>query len=122
MMPIEELNRAFLDIDFQANRIAKLKSLDTAHLQKFNMRYEEIRQQLLQMGLPQDLHTNLNNAVPIDERFEPSFSFGRKVWNIILFGQHKKRYLPKKQEIYFRKKVAEHSRLYTYAKGHLSLD
>ena len=37
-MTIEELERAFLDIDFQANRIAKLKELDPEHLHKFNMR------------------------------------------------------------------------------------
>jgi len=59
MMSIEELERAFLDIDFQANRIAKLKHVDAEHLRRFNMRSEEIRQQLLHMGLHPDLHQSL---------------------------------------------------------------
>jgi hypothetical protein len=39
-----------------------------------------------------------------------------------LLGQHKKRFIPKQQEIYFRKEVSERSRLYAYAKDHLSID
>ena len=64
-MTIEELERAFLDIDFQANRIAKLKELDPEHLHKFNMRSEEIRQQLLHMGLHPDLHKVLKNELQL---------------------------------------------------------
>jgi hypothetical protein len=122
MMSIEELERAFLDIDFQANRIAKLKELDPGHLHKFNVRSEEIRQQLLHMGLHPDLHRSLEEKRPIDEQFQPPYKLGKKILNILLFGQHKKRYIPKQQEIYFRKEVAERSRLYAYAKDHLSVD
>ena len=39
MMTIEELERAFLDLEFQANRIAKLKEVDPEHLQKFNAHF-----------------------------------------------------------------------------------
>jgi len=121
-MGIEELERAFLDIDFQANRIAKLKEVDPEHLHKFNQRSEQIRQQLLQMGLHPDLHESLANKSPIDEQFKPKYNWAKKFWNILLLGQHKKRYIPRQQEVYFRKEVAERSRLYAYAKGHLSVD
>jgi len=122
MMGIEELERAFLDIDFQANRIAKLKKVDPEHLHKFNQLSEQIRQQLLQMGLHPDLHESLANKSPIDEQFKPKYNWAKKIWNILLLGQHKKRYIPRQQEAYFRKEVAERSRLYAYAKGHLSVD
>jgi hypothetical protein len=122
MMTIEALERAFLDLEFQANRIAKLKEIDPDHLHKFNARSEEVRQQLLQMGLHPDLHASLDAFDPIDENYQPAFGFGRKLLNVILLGQHKKRFIPKKQEAYFRKEVAERSRLYSYAKGHLSVD
>lgn len=122
MMSIEELERAFLDIDFQANRIAKLKELNPEHLHKFNVRSEEIRQQLMQMGLHPDLHQSLEEKRPIDEHFQPTYRLGKKILNVLLLGQHKKRYIPKQQEIYFRKEVAERSLLYAYAKDHLSVD
>ena len=121
-MSIEALERAFLDLEFQANRIAKLKEIDPDHLHKFNARSEEVRLQLLQMGLHPDLHASLDTFDPIDEKYQPAFGFGRKLLNVILLGQHKKRFIPKKQEAYFRKEVAERSRLYSYAKGHLSVD
>lgn len=121
-MSIEALERAFLDLEFQANRIAKLKEIDPDHLHKFNARSEEVRLQLLQMGLHPDLHAKLEAFAPIDENYKPAFGFGRKLLNILLLGQHKKRFIPKKQEAYFRKEVAERSRLYSYAKGHLSVD
>jgi hypothetical protein len=122
MMTIEALERAFLDLEFQANRIAKLKEIDPDHLHKFNARSEEVRQQLLQMGLHPDLHASLNAFDPIDENYQPAFGFGRKLLNILLLGQHKKRFLPKRQEAYFRKEVSERQRLYNYAKDHLSVD
>lgn len=122
MMTIEELERAFLDLEFQANRIAKLKEIDPDHLHKFNERSEQVRQQLLQMGLHPDLHQSLEERTPLDENYLPAYNWGKKILNVLLLGQHKKRFLPKKQEAYFRKEVAERSRLYAYAKGHLTVD
>jgi hypothetical protein len=122
MMSIEDLQKAFLDLDFQANRIAKLKGVDPEHLSRFNERAEQVRIQLLQMGLSDALTESLVEMNPIDEKFQPRFSFGRKMLNVFTFGIHKKRYLPKKQEAYFRKEVAERSRLFQYAKGQLSID
>ena len=122
MMSIEELQKAFLDLDFQANRIAKLKGIDPVHLSRFNERSEQVRLQLLQMGLSDALTLSLVELNPIDENFQAHFSFGRKILNVLTFGLHKKRYLPKKQEAYFRREVAERSRLYQYAKGQLSID
>jgi hypothetical protein len=122
MMSIDELQKAFLDLDFQANRIAKLKGVNLEHLYRFNERSEQVRIQLLQMGLSDDLTLSLVELYPIDEKFQPSFTFGRKILNVFTFGFHKKRYIPKKQEAYFRKEVAERSRLFAYIKDHLSVD
>lgn len=122
MMSIEDLQKAFLDLDFQANRIAKLKGVDPEHLSRFNERSEQVRIQLLQMGLNDALTQSLVELNPIDEKFQAPFSFGRKILNVCTFGFHKKRFLPKKQEAYFRKEVAERSRLFQYAKGQLSID
>jgi hypothetical protein len=122
MMSIEELQKAFLDLDFQANRIAKLKGVDLEHLYRFNERSQEVRIQLLQMGLSDDLTLSLVELYPIDEKYQPSFPFGRKILNVFTFGFHKKRYIPKKQEAHFRKEVAERSRLFAYIKDHLSVD
>lgn len=119
-MSIEELQKAFLDLDFQANRIAKLKNVDPEHLHRFNQRSEEVRTQLLQMQLNEGLNESLQALDPINENYQAAFTFGRKVLNVLSFGIHKKRYLPKKQEAYFRKEVAERSRLYQYAKGQLT--
>ena len=122
MMSIEELERAFLDIDFQANRIAKSKQVEPEHLKRFNERSEQVRIQLIQMGLSDALTESLIEINPIDEKFLPHFALGRKILNVFTFGFHKKRYLPKKQQAYFRKEVAEKSRLFQYAKGQLSID
>jgi hypothetical protein len=122
MMTIEELERAFLDLEFQANRIAKLKEVDADHLHKFNERSEQVRKQLLQMGLRPDLHQSLEARTPIDENYLPAYNWGKKILNVLLLGQHKKRFLPKKQEAYFRKEVVESNRLYSYVKDHLTVD
>ena len=122
MMSIEDLQKAFLDLDFQANRIAKLKGVDPEHLSRFNERSEQVRIQLLQMGLSDALTQSLVELNPIDEKFQAPFSIGRTLLHVFTFGFHKKRYLPKKQEAYFRKEVAERSRLFQYAKGQLSID
>lgn len=121
-MGIDELERAFLDIDFQANRIAKSKKIDPEQLYKFILRAEQVREQLLQMGLHADLHLSLEQAAPIDQNYIPTYNFGKKLINIILVGQHKKRYIPKQQDAYFRGEVAQIKRLFSYAKGQLSLD
>jgi hypothetical protein len=48
------------------------------------------------MGLSDDLTLSLVELYPIDEKFQPSFTFGRKILNVFTFGFHKKRYIPKK--------------------------
>ena len=98
MMSIEELERAFLDIDFQANRIAKSKQVGLEHLKRFNERSEQVRIQLIQMGLSDALTESLIEINPIDENFLPQFTFGRKILNVITFGFHKKRYIPKNKK------------------------
>lgn len=46
-MTINELLNAFIDIDFQANRMLKTKTIDLNYLQQFDLRTEEIRLQIL---------------------------------------------------------------------------
>ncbi|MFM6935682.1 MAG: hypothetical protein ACKOXP_09575 [Flavobacteriales bacterium] len=122
MMTIDELYKAFNDIEFQANRLLKSKSLDQDHLRKFNLRAEEIRQQLVSMRLQDNLHETLSYMTMIDEEFLPRMSVGRKIWNILLFGQHKKRFQSKGQLRYFMDEVSKRKQLFAFAKSELNVD
>ena len=120
-MTIDELYKAFNDIEFQATRILKSKSFDREHLSKFNVRSEEIRQQLVSMRLKDHVHETMSNLKTIDESFLPHLTFGRKVLNILMFGQHKKRFQAKGQLRYFLYEVAKRKQLFAYAKGELNV-
>lgn len=121
-MKIDELYKAFNDIEFQATRILKAKNLDRDHLSRFNQRTEEIRQQLVSMRLQGVIHDTMTELKEINEEYLPKLSFGRKVWNILLFGQHKKRFQAKGQLRYFMEEVAKRKQLFAYAKGELNVD
>lgn len=121
-MTIDELYKAFNDIEFQATRLLKASSLDRDHLNRFNLRAEEIRQQLVSMRLQGNIHETMSELGMIDEDYLPKLSFGRKVWNIILFGQHKKRFQAKGQMRYFMSEVSKRKQLFAYAKGELNVD
>ena len=75
MMSIEDLQKAFLDLDFQANRIAKLKGIDPTHLSRFNERSEQVRAQLIEMGLNASLTDSLKTLSPINELYQAPFPF-----------------------------------------------
>ncbi|MEI8117266.1 MAG: hypothetical protein WCH03_06985 [Flavobacteriia bacterium] len=121
-MTIDELYKAFNDIEFQATRLLKARDLDREHLSRFNQRTEEIRQQLVSMRLNGHIHETMNDLKEIDEAYLPKLSFGRKLLNIILFGQHKKRFQSKGQLRYFMQEVAKRKQLFAYAKGELNVD
>ena len=121
-MTIDELYKAFNDIEFQATRLLKARDLDREHLSRFNQRAEEIRQQLVSMRLNGHIHETMNDLKEIDEAYLPKLSFGRKLLNIILFGQHKKRFQSKGQLRYFMQEVAKRKQLFAYAKGELNVD
>jgi hypothetical protein len=121
-MTIDELYKAFNDIEFQATRILKAKDLDREHLSRFNQRTEEIRQQLVNMRLNGVIHETMSDLKQIDEEYLPKLSFGRKILNILLFGQHKKRFQSKGQIRYFMHEVAARKQLFAYAKGELNVD
>lgn len=121
-MTIDELYKAFNDIEFQATRILKSRNLDREHLSRFNQRTEEIRRQLVSMRLQGAIHDTMNELKMIDEEYLPKLSFGRKVWNILLFGQHKKRFQTKGKLRYFMEEVSMRKQLFMYAKGELKED
>ena len=80
-MTIDELYKAFNDIEFQETRLLKAKDLDREHLSRFNQRTEEIRQQLVSMRLNGHIHETMNDLKEIDEAYLPKLSFGRKLLN-----------------------------------------
>ncbi|MFM1947674.1 MAG: hypothetical protein RL207_1957 [Bacteroidota bacterium] len=121
-MTIDELYKAFNDIEFQATRILKAKNLDRDHLSRFNDRTEEIRLQLVSMRLQGAIHDTMNELKKIDEEYLPKLSFGRKVLNILLFGQYKKRFQSKGQLRYFMEEVSKRKQLFMHAKGELNED
>ena len=121
-MTIDELYKAFNDLDFQATRILKSKKIDLEHLHKFNERSEEIRQHLVKMRLNDNIHETMSTLERIDETYLPKLSFGRKVLNILLFGQHKKRFQTKGQLNYFMHEVSKRKQLFSFAKGELNVN
>ena len=42
-MTINELFAAFTDIEYQANRLMKIKNFEDSHLEQFDLRSEEVR-------------------------------------------------------------------------------
>ena len=54
-MTINELFKSFTDIEFQANRLMKMKVIDEQHLRQFDERSEEVRVQVLNLDLSERL-------------------------------------------------------------------
>ncbi len=55
-MTINELFKAFTDIEFQANRLKKIKNFDDGHLQQFDVRSEEVRIEVLRLDLSEEMN------------------------------------------------------------------
>ena len=90
-MTINELLNAFKDIDFQANRMLKTKTIDLNYLQQFDLRTEEIRLQILQMDLSEDINDTFKKIERIELEHLPNFTLIDKTANLLTFGLSKKK-------------------------------
>ena len=86
-MTIIELLNSFKDIEFQAKRMLKSKKIDLDYLTQFDLRCEEIRLQILQMDLSDEINSSFNKIGRIEVEYTPILNFGDKASNLLTFGQ-----------------------------------
>ena len=118
-MTINELFKAFTDIEFQANRLMKIKLIDEQHLRQFDERSEEVRVQVLKLDLSEALNEELSELGRVDCDFMPPIHFGHKLLNVLTFGFYKKRYISKEREIYFKGEINVRRQLFHHAENQL---
>ena len=118
-MTINELFKAFTDIEFQANRLMKMKVIDEMHLRQFDKRSEEVREHTIKLDINENLNEELTELGRIDCDFIPPIHFGHKLLNVITFGFYKKRYITKEREIYFKGEINVRRQLFHHAENQL---
>ena len=118
-MNINELHKVFKDINFQANRLIKSKSISLIFLKQFDELVEQIRPEIIKMDLSQEINESFENLERIDLNFDPNLSNGEKVANIFLFGLYKKKAKHKKKEQYFRFEIQKRKLSFQHIETHL---
>ena len=118
-MTINELLNAFKDIDFQANRMLKTKIIDLNYLQQFDLRTEEIRLQILQMDLSEDINDTFKKIERIKVDYLPSLNFKDKTANVLTFGYTKKQKIKKKTDSYYRDEILHRKISFQHVETHL---
>lgn len=118
-MTINELLNAFKDIDFQANRMLKTKTIDLNYLQQFDLRTEEIRLQILQMDLSEDINDTFKKIERIEIEHLPNFTLIDKTANLLTFGLTKKKKIKKKTDSYYRLQILSRKISFQHVETHL---
>ena len=104
-MTVIELLNSFKDIEFQAKRMLKSKKIDLDYLSQFDLRCEEIRLQILQMDLSDEINSSFNKIGRIEVEYKPILNFGDKTSNLLTFGLTKKNKINKKTDKYYRDEI-----------------
>lgn len=118
-MTIQDLFKAFTDLDFQSNRLMRAKEMDIENLRQFDLRSEEVRQQILRLDLSEAVNKEMNELGRIDLSFMPPWGFGRKFLNVIALGLHKKKYIKNRRQDYFLRSVHQRRKLFQHAENEL---
>jgi hypothetical protein len=118
-MTINDLFKAFTDIEFQANRLMKLKLFDTEHLRQFDERSEEVRIEVLRLDLSEEMNDEFKNLGRIDCEYLPEIKFGHKLLNLLSFGFFKRNYISNKRSIYFLGEINHRKKLFIHTKNQL---
>ncbi len=118
-MTINELLNAFKDVDFQANRMLKTKTIDLNYLQQFDLRTEEIRLQILQMDLSEDINDTFKKFERIEIEHLPKFTLIDKTANLLTLGLTKKRKIKKKTDSYYRFEILSRKISFQHVETHL---
>jgi len=118
-MTINEIFKAFTDIEYQANRLIKIRNFEDGHLQQFDIRSEEVRVEVLRLDLSEELNDEFNNLGRIDCDYMPKINFGHTFLNIFSFGFYKKRFIAKERETYFLGEINQRKKLFLHTKNQL---
>jgi len=118
-MTINDLFKAFTDLEYQSNRLLKSKKMDLNWLEHFDVRCEEVREQIIRLDISKVLNESMQNLQGINLDFSPDWNFGHTLTNIICLGLYKKRYIAKQREIYFRQAIDDRKKLFHFAESEL---
>lgn len=118
-MGINELYKVFADIDFQSNRLLRTKPISLDFLIQFDNLVENVRPEIIQMDLSEDINESFQKLGRIDVNLDPKLSFGQKTMNILMFGFYKKRVKSKKRELYFREEILCRKLSFQHIETHL---
>ena len=118
-MTIIELLNSFKDIEFQAKRMLSSKKIELDYLTQFDLRCEEIRVQILQMDLSEDINETFKKIDRIEIEYLPNFTFGEKTINILTFGLLKKRKIILKTDLYYRQEILSRKISFKHVETHL---
>jgi len=118
-MTINELFKAFTDIEFQANRLMKIKNFEDGHLKQFDERSEEVRIEVLRLDLSEEMNEEFNKLGRIDCDYLPIIHFGNKLLNVFTFGFYKKRFIAKERKTYFLGEINQRKKLFLHTKHQL---
>ena len=118
-MTIIELLNSFKDIEFKSKRMLKSKKIDLAYLKQFDLRCEEIRLQILQMDLSEDINSTFKKIERIKVDYLPSLNFKDKTANVLTFGYTKKQKIKKKTDSYYRDEILHRKISFQHVETHL---
>lgn len=120
LMTIDQLFRAFTDIEFQYTRFIKTQSYDHESLEKYDRVFETIRLQGIKMDFSERLNQELETIGRIDLHFEPKISFLRKIGNFFTFGRSKKKYIKKSIDNYYIREIYQRNVMIQSIQSHLN--
>lgn len=118
-MNINELYKVFNDIDFQANRLIKSKSISLLFLKQFDELIEQIRPEIIKMDLSQEINKSFDKLGRINLAYNPNLSSSQKFINILFIGFYKKKIKNKKMEHYFREEIQRRKLAFQHIETHL---
>jgi hypothetical protein len=118
-MGINELFRVFTDIEFQANRLLKTKTISIDFLTQFDTLVENVRPEIIKMDLSEEITESFQELGRIDIDLDPPLSFGQKILNIFLIGFYKKQVKLKKRDKYFRLEIISRKLAFQHIETHL---
>lgn len=119
-MTIEELFRAFTDVDFRYTRFIKTRDYERTNLEKFDALIESIRLQTLKMDLSPGINDELQKTGRLDLDFFPRVSFLRKFLGFLTFGLSKRRFIERKIHEYYLKEIHQRYLLVQSIQNHLA--
>jgi len=118
-MTINELHQHFADLDFQANKMLKSRSIDQNYLSKYASVSEIVKENILKLSISPEIDREISLLGTITIDFIPKLTLVAQCQNILTFGFSKKIYQLKKRERYFRDEIQKRKLLFNYVEKQL---